>query len=413
MVTRQSKLRIQIVSRYLPIPNASGSATHMLDFVEFLHRKGCELEYVFLGSPAAGELPGEIASVMTVRAFRRRIPASRRIYQVLPSWLKTLWRMTKRGIPALRGYSGRAAFTASATPREIEFVSVQALRFNPDVVIADYSWLGEVLRPLAERVLKVIFVHDLKTRMQASLSQIGLEQPDSPSDREIEAAQLQAADVLLALQPEDIEALARLAPNKEIIRMSMSAVTRRHPPGKQVAGRCLYVSSAAPENVSALSWLLSEPWIEILRRHPNAKLHVCGTVCEAMHSAPASVALRGRLDDLGDEYAAAEVCLVPHYAAGGVKIKMVEALSHGRASVATRRAIEGLEEAEGAAILVANGAPEFADAVCRLLGDVRLRQRMEQAAECYVSEHLVAEKVYGGFWDRICRSSGRDRVVRA
>ena len=65
-------------------------------------------------------------------------------------------------------------------------------------------------------------------------------------------------------------------------------------------------------------------------------------------------------------YERADVCVVPLLSGGGTKIKLVEALSRGRAVVTTSLGLEGLEE-HRSVLRVADGAEAFAADVAELL----------------------------------------------
>ena len=111
--------------------------------------------------------------------------------------------------------------------------------------------------------------------------------------------------------------------------------------------------------------------------------------------------LLGRVDDLNAEYGAAEVCVIPLLAGSGLKIKLIEALSHGRACVATSVGVQGVQELTDRAVLVADSPYEFAQAVMTLLQQPEQRKAMETQARTYVEEHLTPEKAYQPLVNRI------------
>ena len=107
--------------------------------------------------------------------------------------------------------------------------------------------------------------------------------------------------------------------------------------------------------------------------------------------------LLGRVDDLNAEYGAAEVCVIPLIAGSGLKIKLIEALSHGRACVATSVGVQGVQELTDRAVLVADAPEAFAERVISLLQHSEKRTFMEEEARKYVDEHLTPEKAYQPF----------------
>lgn len=418
--------RIQIVSRYLPIENAHGSATHILDFLRYLHRSGSRVGYVLLDPSYLGEnpwhvIPREVRAVAKVAAhghwrvahilfkksLRYWILPLVAAYDLLPGVLKATYRSVKKRLRrvckdvAATAPSRAKAYDSLATPAEMAFARVQFSKFKPDVVIADYDWLGSVLDVLPLSVLKVIFVHDIRLKVIESLNKAGIHTGYSDWDWEKEATQLRKAQVLLTLNEDDAETLGEMAPECEIIRIAMSAVYQPHDAAERARGRCLYVGSGALENVKALQWFLQKVWSAALHLVPYCSLHVCGNVSDGIQEAFPNVRFLGRVDDLSPEYGAAEVCLIPHFVSGGVKIKLVEALSHGRACVSTSCGVDGLPEVAGKAVIVADTAEDFAAAVCTILTDCDKRRQMEEQARRFVVERLSPEAVYQPFVDRV------------
>jgi glycosyltransferase involved in cell wall biosynthesis len=109
------------------------------------------------------------------------------------------------------------------------------------------------------------------------------------------------------------------------------------------------------------------------------------------------VVLRGRLNDLKPEYAAAEVVVVPLLQGTGVKIKLVEACSFGKACVTTSVGLQGLPFLRDG-VLEANEPASFAKAVIRVLDDPSLREELQQRIATRVTQHLSPQSCYGAVW---------------
>jgi glycosyltransferase involved in cell wall biosynthesis len=183
----------------------------------------------------------------------------------------------------------------------------------------------------------------------------------------------------------------------------MSAEYHPHDNAEQIPGRCLFVGSDINHNVSGLRWFLENVWPEVLRHTPDSMLHVCGTVCSTINEDHPNVRLLGRVDDLTQEYAAAELCIIPLIVGSGLKIKLVEALSHGRACVSTSIGVQGVPELADQVVLVTDTPKDFAKAVFTVFSNPEKRKAMEHQARTYIIEHLLPEKAYQPFVDRIYR----------
>jgi glycosyltransferase involved in cell wall biosynthesis/GT2 family glycosyltransferase len=93
--------------------------------------------------------------------------------------------------------------------------------------------------------------------------------------------------------------------------------------------------------------------------------------------------------DVRPAYARAEIVVVPLVSSAGTNIKVLEALSMGKAIVTTAKGINGLELTSGDAVLVADTPDEFAGAIAGLIQEQDRRKQLELRAR------RVAEERFG------------------
>ena len=125
-------------------------------------------------------------------------------------------------------------------------------------------------------------------------------------------------------------------------------------------------------------------------------LHIVGEVGPALGlQSGAGVVVHGRADDLESHYAAADLCINPVRHGGGLKIKTVEALAHGRPLVATSHGVRSLESHAGEAFLVADDGAAFAAAIERLIDDSDEAARLAQAGAALAAARFGADACYG------------------
>lgn len=410
-------MKIQIISRYAPDKNKSGPFTYLFDVMRYLQQIGCDLELNILDPwfqvqniPAAVHA---LAHVVIMPALPEQTyelgqqqfiikSLFRPIYTRLPDTVlhpirKVLYDLQDKQLPGIHPHD------APATEEEIAFVTARTANFQPDVIIANHTCLGNIFKLLDENpsVLKMILTHHLEHQRTTAFTHRALHSRDSQWSRAQEAELLQHADVLLAIQSDDATVLQDMAPQCDVLYVPMSATYHRHGPAEQIPGRCLFVGSDIEHNVHGLRWFLREVWPLILQQQPQATLHVCGTVCTKINKRIPNVQCLGRIERLDAQYAAAQVCLIPLIVGSGLKIKLVEALSHGRACVATSVGVQGVPELTDQAVLVADTPHDFARAVLSVLTDDDKRRALEAKAQRYVIETLSPDKVYQPLVKRI------------
>ncbi|WP_407896867.1 glycosyltransferase family 4 protein [Scytonema sp. NUACC26] len=392
--------------------------------MSYLQKAGCEINFLVLNSSPNGNvpwciIPPTLASIAKVSARNNikighcllrfnslsnwLIEPLRLIYDKLPEKLKNIYRSARdqQQLTPMHRYSYED-WDFLATSEEIAFANSHFIKFQPDVVINNYAWLSGIFDVIStnKSVLKVILTHDLLHRRFSELKKIGVKADISEWNYEKESILLQKAHVLLAIQEEEAEILQEMASSSKVIYTPMSVVCHSHNT-EQIRGRCLFVGSSAPHNAYSLQWFLDNVWSKILELSPHSSLHICGTVCQLIQKTFPNVRLLGRVNDLNHEYSAAEVCLIPLLAGSGLKIKLVEAMSYGRACVSTSVGVQGLRDIVGTTTLVADTAEDFAMAVHTVLTNPDKRQWMEEQAYKYVREKLSPEAAYQPFVDYI------------
>ncbi|MDF5720853.1 MAG: glycosyltransferase family 4 protein [Rhizonema sp. PD37] len=418
-------IKVQIVSRGLPIENTFGGSAYILDFMRYLQQADCEIEYVLLNSSPNGTIPWYIIPTYLAALANVSVQNNLQIGRILlrfnslsewltapllllynrliPEKLKDFYRSARDERKKKLGHAiALQPWDTLVTPKELAFVNSRLVRFKPNVVVANYAWLGSVFDASSfdESVLKVILTHDILHKRVADFRRMGETSELSDWNWDNESAQLSKAQVLLAIQEEEAEILKKMAPSSEVIYMPMSVICHSHDT-RQVPGRCLFVGSSSPHNTHSLQWFLENVWPLVLQVAPYCSLHVCGSVCKQIQGSFSNVCLLGRVANLKPEYSTAEVCLVPILMGSGLKIKLVEALSYGRSCVSTSVGVQGLGEIAGSAVLVADTAENFAAAIHKLLTNPEQRQWMEEQARRYVSEKLSPQGVYQPFLEKI------------
>jgi polysaccharide biosynthesis protein PslH len=98
------------------------------------------------------------------------------------------------------------------------------------------------------------------------------------------------------------------------------------------------------------------------------------------------ITVTGAVADVRPYVAKATVAIAPLHIARGIQNKVLEAMSMGRAVVATPQALEGLDVTAGEHVLEATDPAQWEQALMSLVADDGLRRRIEQSARPRVEE---------------------------
>ena len=136
-------------------------------------------------------------------------------------------------------------------------------------------------------------------------------------------------------------------------------------------------------NVDAARWFALEVWPLVREERPEAHFYIVGRnpvpEVQALADTP-GVTVTGPVDDMRPWVAGASVYVVPMRMGGGVRLKVLQAMSIGRAIVSTAMGVEGIVARPDEDMLMARTPAEFAAAVLTLLKDPALREKLGKSA---------------------------------
>ena len=223
------------------------------------------------------------------------------------------------------------------------------------------------------------------------------------------------ATVCVALTNEDKITMERLEPNIDIrmipdgsdhlkkidVFTTLLSNSFEH---SLISNNCpsiLFVGNFAYEpNIDAALYFSRQIFPLILKDVPDAKLFLVGNapppeICSLTSSK--QIEVTGSVASLIPFYKHADVVICPLRIGGGVKVKVLEALSFGKAIVSTSVGTQGLDLLTHKAIAIADDPTDFAENVVRLLVQPKERHIQEQEALAYARTLPSWDQVSEGF----------------
>lgn len=358
--------------------------------------------------PAMSKVCSELHVVPFRRTSRR---GSARFY----------WQLC-RNLPSRWPFS-MARYRSRTMLEKVSTILRQGLASGPvDVVVCDFL-PPAVNLPRRVAVPLVLFAHNVEGLLWRRLAegQTGrlrrryfAAQARRMCAREADLAR--RAALVIAVSPDDREAFRR-----EYGVEDVEAV----PTGVDVA---FYAGDEAlpaePELVfvGSMDWMpneegagfLIERVLPLVRRSvPKARLTIVGKSpsvrLRKMAAAAGGVAVTGRVDDVRPYVRRARAVVVPLMVGGGTRIKIFEALAAGRPVVSTTIGAEGLPVTHGRDILIADSAPDFAEAVVEVLTDDELARHLGEAGRALVEEAFDWPRVAAAFERLLLGAVARNR----
>ena len=273
-----------------------------------------------------------------------------------------------------------------------------------DVMIVEYIMMSFYRAAKGAPAFKIIDTHDVMSLRVQTFNRIGIPHFLQISMKE-ELDILNKFNISLAIQQEEYEFLksvfgetrAAYIPHgvsKPITEFAPDPVMERYENDPEIAKtkgrRIVFVGGDSPMNIDGIKWFLRECWPAV--RLSGAHLFVVGAVCNALEEFKDDdqLHLLGRINELDRVYAFCDIGINPTYYGGGLKIKTVEYLASGLATVVTPQGARGIPDIVDKAMVVATNRAEFIAATMRMVLDKNLRQEYSDGAR------KLAETEYSG-----------------
>ena len=208
-----------------------------------------------------------------------------------------------------------------------------------------------------------------------------------------ESRALRWFDRVTVTSSEDRAALLALAPGApvEVIPNGVD-LDYFHPTGGEPEPATIVFSGKMSYHANATAALhFARRVFPLVRRHlPEARLRLVGSgppmAVRSLASDPA-VEVTGYVPDIRLPLARATLAVCPVTVRVGIQNKLLEAMAMGLPVVSSAAGASGLDAVPGRDLLVSSSPEEMAEAVCAVLSDPALRDRLSEAGRRYVEEN--------------------------
>lgn len=285
-------------------------------------------------------------------------------------------------------------------PEYLERLSCLVRQWQPDIVQIEFHVMSQYLSALdqcpAPRILTEYEVGMSAVREQSLLLR-GYAQMvariDSLAWARFEAAMIRQMQAVIVFTERDQRAIESIAGNIPIVRIPFGTYVPDRPLdplGSTPASLVFIGSFIHPPNVDAAARLITSIFPRVCASVPDVTLYIVGDQPPPSIRRMASerVIITGRVPDVMPYLDQAALVVVPLRLGGGMRVKVLEALAAGKAVVASRRAIEGLDLVDGEQIALAESDEQFAGAITMLLANPVRRGMLADHARAWACDHL-------------------------
>jgi sugar transferase (PEP-CTERM/EpsH1 system associated) len=211
-----------------------------------------------------------------------------------------------------------------------------------------------------------------------------------------EALACRQADDVVAVSPADRAALLAITPTARVAVVPNGVDTDEYaplpaPPGPRPPTLVFTGRMDFRPNVDAVQWFCAEIWPRIRAAVPDAHFQIVGR--DATPDVQAlgevhGVRVVGAVPNDRPAIGHADLYVLPMRFGGGIRFKLLQALSMARAIVSTPLGADGVEGlVDGEHLCLAEQSEAFADRTVQLLHQPELRARLGQAGRALVVAH--------------------------
>lgn len=118
-------------------------------------------------------------------------------------------------------------------------------------------------------------------------------------------------------------------------------------------------------NIEGLQWFLNDVWPEVHRRCPEVRFHIAGRNMPAsiQQLRMKNVVVHGEVESSCDFVSSHSISIVPLLSGGGMRAKILEAMSLGRVVVTTTIGLEGINARHRRDLFISDTPEQFAEAI--------------------------------------------------
>ena len=213
---------------------------------------------------------------------------------------------------------------------------------------------------------------------------------------------LKAVDAIIPITDTDEQLFASLAPGKPMFLLPVGQEINTAPRKEFSRNSFFHLGSMEwMPNVEGVKWLIDQVWPLVKSRVPSAELHLAGKGLSTSDSRFLSkgVVLHGEIENATDFMQTRGVMLVPVFAAGGIRVKILEAFNAGVPVISTSVGIQGIPATHDKELLIANTSAEFADAMVRIQTESDLMVKLSINAQTLIDAKFNTQRLISGLFD--------------
>lgn len=379
---------ILYLSHKNPVREDEGAKMVIMGTLEHLAKKGCRITLVYLDQDN-----GDRARLDSICAEVIRVP--HRPHGRLAGMAKSFLSGTPYSVRMFSNPDFRKAVLSAVNRRRFALVHMETALL--------YQYIDCV-----KSLPALIRHHNLEADLLAQRA----EAAESPLEKfalarqakmlaGFEAEAVNSTDMSVTITDVDRARILEAYGCKVPINVIPSGINAPKEPPAFKSEHCLVFSGRIEwgPNAEGIEWFVKEVFPRLGKDFPGLKLYIVGgTPPKRIRELEGeNIKVTGFVDSVIEYIDRAEVYIVPLLSGSGMRLKILEAMSRGKAIVSTSKGAEGIACQSNRDIMIADGPGAFAEAIRNLLSDRAKNALMGRQAHRMVKENYSWESVADRF----------------
>lgn len=208
-------------------------------------------------------------------------------------------------------------------------------------------------------------------------------------------------DGIVAISNDDTERHKKLGLNQKVITVPFGIDLKKYEPAPVPAELAVFHLGSMDwmPNQEGLMWFLNAVWPKVLDKLPELKFYMAGRNIPPDFSRQVwpNVVIVGEVANAQDFMNSKAIMVVPLLSAGGIRVKIIEAMALEKAIISTSVGAEGIAYVSNSEILIADTAEKFAKAIIALAQNRKavedLGKNARRLAEQHFSNEVLTQKL--------------------
>lgn len=215
--------------------------------------------------------------------------------------------------------------------------------------------------------------------------------------RAYECEHLNDYDGVMAITETDCQTLQQMGCRRPAVAIPFGVIPEGAPQVEEEPNTLFHIGSMDwVPNQEGIRWFLEQVWPKVHERMPQITLYLAGRKMpeDLMRLNQPGVRVVGEVPDAMYFISSKQINVVPLLSGSGIRVKIIEAMSAGKAVISTTIGAEGINYTDGEHLLIADTPEQFVEQIHRCVTDGEFcaqlgRNAYNLIAEDYGNEHLT------------------------